>query len=544
MLKGVCYNGSWIESLETKYASFQGIPYAQPPIGSLRFKPPQTFKPEETSYDVSATSYVKCPQIVMGITIGQEDCLLLNVYVPEKAFNEDIKLPVMVWIYGGSLITGSNTFNDYGPEQFMKKDVLLVTINYRLGPLGFLSLGNEDVPGNAGLRDQSLALKWVNENIVNFGGDPGSITIFGESAGSLSVALHLISPISEGLFHRAILQSGTAISSNWGPITKQHALQYANKFANELGCVDVLKEDLLSCLQNKHLTDITSLTNLMDGYLYGGYLVWMAVPDIDFCSDPFIPGDPEELLASGQFNTNVEVIIGTNSDEGILDLIEYLPKVLIPGKWDKLREKFETDGPGYLFNIANKSEIMDDDMDKMNKIVEYYIGSIDNINEEHMQGMFNMFTDAGYLHGTYKTIKHLLKQNMTVYQYILTYEGLYSLTLMSGILPKGVCHADDCIYLWDPVFGINLPLLAADKAVRDLMVSAWTNFATYGDPTPPNSGLSWTPLKSISDFQYWNISGPNPIMSSSEEILSRMNIWNEVIGDLPKNVRATKNHNL
>ena len=108
----------------------------------------------------------------------------------------------MVWIHGGSFIVGSNQPLSYGPSHFMDRDVIVVLVNYRLGPLGFLSLGTEDVPGNAGLRDQTMAFQWVNENIASFGGDPSRITIFGESAGSLSVGLHLLSPLSDGLFKR------------------------------------------------------------------------------------------------------------------------------------------------------------------------------------------------------------------------------------------------------------------------------------------------------------------------------------------------------
>ena len=119
----------------------------------------------------------------------------------------------MFWIHGGSFLFGSNTFDQYGPNQFMKdQNVILVTTNYRIGPIGFLSMGTEEVPGNAGFRDQNLALTWVHDYISNFGGDPNLVTIFGESCGSFSIHMHLISPLSRGLYRRAILQSSTALS--------------------------------------------------------------------------------------------------------------------------------------------------------------------------------------------------------------------------------------------------------------------------------------------------------------------------------------------
>ena len=128
---------------------------------------------------------------------------------------DGLHLPVLFWIHGGGLTVGSGRIAEHGPQYFMETEqVVIVTINYRLGALGFLSLGTEDVPGNAGLRDQVMALKWVNDNIAFFGGDPQAITIAGESAGGFSVLLHIVSPQSEGLFQRAIIQSGCALFSS------------------------------------------------------------------------------------------------------------------------------------------------------------------------------------------------------------------------------------------------------------------------------------------------------------------------------------------
>ena len=132
----------------------------------------------------------------------------------------------------------------------MDKNVIMVVINYRLGPLGFFYMENDNVPGNAGLRDQSLALSWVHENIEAFGGDPESVTIFGESAGAASVAYHITSPISQGLFQRAILQSGTAIAPAWGYVSPEHALEYAAKSFEAMECDS---EENLKCLQDKDI---------------------------------------------------------------------------------------------------------------------------------------------------------------------------------------------------------------------------------------------------------------------------------------------------
>ncbi len=186
---------------------------------------------EDETVDVSGDSFAKCVQFTRDgkNQIGDEDCLYLNIYVPRNVLETDDDLaPVMFWIYGGALQRGSNNFFEYGPLPYMDQDVIVVAVNYRLGPFGFLSLGTEEVPGNAGLTDQALGLKWVNDNIQSFKGDPQLVTIFGESAGSLSVALQILSPYSRGLFKRAILQSGSALNPGWGTISPEKALEYAS----------------------------------------------------------------------------------------------------------------------------------------------------------------------------------------------------------------------------------------------------------------------------------------------------------------------------
>jgi len=518
---GTCYQGSWgTTALGTGYAAFQGVQYAHHPVGELRFRPPVLFSAGEILYDVSGVSEVMCPQVMDGEgLLGQEDCLLLNIYVPEAALTgEKDLLPVMVWLHGGALLYGSNRYADQGPQYLLDQGVVVVTVNYRLGPLGFLSLGSDLVPGNAGLRDQSMALFWVKQNIINFGGNLDSVTLFGESSGSLSVAFQVLSPQSQGLFQRVIMQSGDALDQGWGPITPDHALEYAALFTKSLGCQE--EEDVLSCLQEQDVTDILALTKLGDLYS-----AWLPVPDSDFTSDPFLPADPEELMRTGQFNTDIKVVIGTNKDEGILQFLELLAD---PTLWEDYRNNFDVNGVQALFNIANISDITEQDVDKAHTLVEYYVGSMENINEENKHGMFDLFTDAVFLYGTYMTINYFLDHGVTVFQYILSYRGQFSLTQEFGVDPLGVCHADDLLYIWDPVDIGPGNLTGEDALVRNTVTTAWGSFATYGDPTPPGSLSSWTPLTSAD--QYWNISGPVPAMDSSYYIQERMKLWTQVIG--------------
>jgi len=190
--------------------TFLGIPYAAPPVGPLRWKAPQ---PSAPWLKLRATRFANhCPQLAgsYGLASTTEDCLYLNVYAPNNA--GPAKQPVMIWIHGGSNKVGLS--DDYDPTDLVAQKVVVVTINYRLGVLGFLSHpaltaeSPDHVSGNYGILDQQAAMAWVQRNIANFGGDPGNVTVFGESAGGLDIHTHLASPLAAGLFHRAIVESG------------------------------------------------------------------------------------------------------------------------------------------------------------------------------------------------------------------------------------------------------------------------------------------------------------------------------------------------
>ncbi|XP_005372125.1 pyrethroid hydrolase Ces2a-like [Microtus ochrogaster] len=201
--------------------TFLGIPFAKPPVGPLRFAPPEA--PEPWSGVRDATSEpAMCPQtdamslmfakeinLIMPPMSMSEDCLYLNIYTPTHA-REGSNLPVMVWIHGGALVWGMASMND-GSILAATEDIVIVAIQYRLGVLGFFSTGDKHATGNWGYLDQVAALRWVQQNIVYFGGNPGQVTIFGASAGGTSVSSLVVSPMSKGLIHRAIMQSGVAL---------------------------------------------------------------------------------------------------------------------------------------------------------------------------------------------------------------------------------------------------------------------------------------------------------------------------------------------
>src|SRR5437764_1682918 len=274
---------------------FLGIPYAAPPVGALRWQSPRPAAPWPGVR--AATSYAPhCPQpsSTFGLASTSEDCLYLNVFSPAK--NKAQSLPVMVWMHGGSLRTGES--NDYNPAGLVRDGVVVVTINYRLGALGFLAdaalASRPGGPsGNYGLMDQQAALRWVQRNIRGFGGNPRNVTLFGESAGGLSTLSQLVSPGARGLFQRAIVESGSYNQTQQSLATAEAAGQ---AFATKAGCAG----NTASCLRALPVSTILANEDPV------GY-----TPDVD---GVVLRQSVKTALASGQFN-RVPVMIGTNHDE-------------------------------------------------------------------------------------------------------------------------------------------------------------------------------------------------------------------------------------
>ncbi|KAG5895283.1 hypothetical protein JTB14_015149 [Gonioctena quinquepunctata] len=290
------------------FLAFLGIPYAKPPVGELRFKAPQPAESWKGVRDATKDGEC-CIQSNMGMTEGSEDCLNLNVFTKElRKENYPLK-PVMVWIHGGAFMYGSNQITAACPDFLMTEDIVLVAINYRLGFLGFLSLEDPSlgVPGNAALKDQTLALKWVQNNIKSFGGDPNNVTIFGESAGAASVHYHLLSQSSKGLFHKAIMQSGCSLNP-W-TLKKQRSLEFVRFMGRE---VDTEKE-ALEILKNSTAEE---LVEYQSKYVGGKFEI--ISPVIEKPNETqFITQHPIELIATGNYN-KVPLLLGYCSAEGLL----------------------------------------------------------------------------------------------------------------------------------------------------------------------------------------------------------------------------------
>ncbi|MFG1916619.1 carboxylesterase/lipase family protein [Micromonospora sp. NPDC048898] len=292
-------------SVSADHLSFQGIPYARPPLGALRWAPPQP-GPVWAGVRDATKPGAACAQLQglpMDRAADSEDCLHLNVTTPRTAARTP--RPVMVWLHGGDFRFGRGDVYD-GQRLAANGDVVVVTVNYRLGALGFLAhpalAGPGGVAGNFGLQDQQAALRWVRRNAAAFGGDPGNVTVFGQSAGATSVCAHLAAPGSAGLFHRAILQSNSCAN----PVqTRVEAARAAEEFARNVGCAD--PGTVAACLRGRDPAQLVETAG------YPGAGVDLG-PVVDGRT---LPVDPAHALATGKLH-QVPVLTGMNRDESRL----------------------------------------------------------------------------------------------------------------------------------------------------------------------------------------------------------------------------------
>ncbi|KAM4545766.1 neuroligin-2b isoform 1-T3 [Odontesthes bonariensis] len=482
---------------------YLGVPYATAPIGERRFQPPEA--PGSWQEIRNATQFAPvCPQNVHGVlpeimlpvwftdnldaaaTYVQnqsEDCLYLNIYVPtedgpltkkhdESTMNrprdEDIrdrrKKPVMLFIHGGSYMEGSGNMFD-GSVLAAYGNVIVVTMNYRLGVLGFLSTGDQSAKGNYGLLDQIQALRWLNENIGHFGGDPERITIFGSGAGAACVNLLILSHHSEGLFQRAIAQSGSAISS-WS--VNYRPLMYTKILAKKVGCTLGDMAELVDCLRRKSFRELVDQDIQPARY----HIAFGPVVDGDV-----VPDDPEILMQQGEF-LNYDILLGVNQGEGL---------------------KFVDDSEGedgisassFDYTISNFVDNLygyPDGKDILRETIKFmYTDWADRDNSDmRRKTLLALFTDHQWVAPAVATAKLHAEFQSPVYFYTFHHH------CQTEARPDwaDAAHGDEIPY----VFGIPMvgatDLFPCNFSKNDVMLSAvvmtyWTNFAKTGDPNLP-----------------------------------------------------------
>ncbi|XP_016950193.1 juvenile hormone esterase isoform X3 [Drosophila biarmipes] len=521
------------------YYSFKGMRYGAAPTGARRFRAAEPEKPWSGIRDASREGQ-SCPHknMILDTFKGDEDCLFVNVFTTrmpkEEESGEQPKLPVMVWLHGGGFSFGSGNSFLYGPDYLVAEDIVLVTLNYRLGPLGFLTAG-PDAPGNQGLKDQVLALKWVRDNIAAFGGDPSQVTVFGESAGASSVQLLLLSPQAKGLFQRAISQSGSALNP-WSMAASSS--QRAARLAANLGYVGANNtEDILDFLRRvpaMKLVEAAPTTITAEDQRNNIGLPFVPVvegywnqdsQEEQFLEQPFLTEHPTDMYHSQNFNSDVAYMTGYNTHEAML-FIRRLRKN------PQLLNIIENDFGRLVPQDLNVSQSHDR---VTREIRTFYLGN-KHVGIESVDEMIALLTDLMFLQGIRKTARNHAKYgNAPVYMYRFSFDGALGLyKRMLGIPRPGVCHGDELGYLFKfGFFNLSLDPKSMEVQVKNRMVRMWTNFAKYGSPTPdnedPNLTTKWTPIDPtnvMNSLNYMDISA-NLAMKTNPEP-ERQRFWDEM----------------
>ncbi|XP_067659462.1 cocaine esterase-like [Haliotis asinina] len=525
------------------YFGYYGIPYAKPPVGDLRFRKPQ---PHPGVSDIfNASSYgLACLQPSSAVSFSppmSEDCLTLNVFLPNTT-DVSSKVPVMVWIHGGGFVYGSAS--SYEPWQLVTKgDVIVVTIQYRLGILGFLSTENDVAPGNYGLWDQHLAIQWVKTNIEAFGGDTDNITIIGESAGSASVAYQVLYPGSKGLFQRAVLQSGAA-TSLWAINRNMKVL--AKLVGGRLGCLgddpDIISRDrdMVDCMRKSNSTKLLAFSTVNGTPAYE-LVQFTWVPTID---GNFVKDDPQVLMRDITFlNTtcmkDIDVMVGANNMEGYLMLMVALAfdtAYNYTYATDIFKQKeFDTD---ILTTVTALS--LGASTPSINDIVsvEYTYPRPPSDKPLPREQVLSTYGDPGFVvPGVLFARTHaLLGTNRKCYFYLFDHYPSFG----RDSLVKGMNHGADTLYLFDlnpaalQIFGYSGNLTSEEYQLADTFVSFIADFAKSGNPSPAvegKLGQIW-PEFNMADQHYLSFTTN---MSVGDHVYPRrMTLWLDIIPNLLK----------
>ncbi|XP_045540267.1 esterase E4 [Papilio machaon] len=502
------------------FEAYRGIRYAEPPVGELRFQPPVPI----LSYKEEVNATTEGPACPLPARQGyylDEDCLRINVYTPSHKSGQH--LPVVFYIHAGGFYVFSGRSDMAGPHYLLDRDIVLVTINYRLGTLGFLSTGDALAPGNNGFKDQVAALRWVRRNIAAFGGDPDLVTITGCSAGSHSVFLHMLSPMSKGLFHRAISMSGSPIGSTLSP---HHLRDLAERQARLLNCSTTGSAEIIDCLKTKSWRDLGYSLRGFYEFGFDPVRIWKPVVENDFGQERFLTEQPLAAVRAGRMHP-VPYIISQTRDE-------FFWMAFYPLKNDTLRSKFNNDWE----KVAPISFILprDNVSEQLTRLRQVYLRDRPLANDaESASQLGRLYADAIVGFPVHRLANLMCRHSpYPVYYYEFAYVGNHS-HYEDPVTnkPTGAAHHDDLIYLFSLRYRYpDVSAAGPDADVVDKMTAIWYTFAKTGDPNayvgldlPELSGLHW-PAMTPDKRNYLRIDTSLSVMTNLKE--DRIKLWEEL----------------
>ncbi|XP_071650123.1 juvenile hormone esterase-like isoform X1 [Temnothorax longispinosus] len=482
------------------YVAFRGIPYAKPPIGELRFKDPVPAEPWSGDRDASKHGNVAVQiDLFTNEVEGDEDCLYLNVYTTK--IEPSKKRAVMVWIHGGGNYKGSGDASLYGPDYIVNKDVVLVTLNYRLGVLGFLNLKDKVATGNQGLKDIIMALRWVQKNISKFGGDPENVTIFGESAGGTLVHCLTLSPLAKDLFHKAISQSGVLNPMRWSFTERQpHSMNKGFRLAEKFGKATTdpkVAYELLKTIDAKKLIETEQKFLLTETERKQS----ISLPSLDHeSSNPVFPEDLETLMCRG---VEVPFLLGFTSHEGSFIISSNFYGHISKEDFKTIDSDFKsTLSPGCLSKISKMSITVEE-------LRSLYFGD-KALSEETLMNYVDFLSDVFFCRSIMEVVDIQTKlnnnNNKATYLYQFSYESETSpMRKIFDIRIPGVSHSEDLGYLFYSSimkdFGLSPPAVdSEDYKMINGLTQMWTDFAKTGNPTPITN--FWLPVTGSQSGKY------------------------------------------
>ncbi|XP_044018737.1 esterase FE4 [Aphidius gifuensis] len=516
--------GSIIQSrLKKKIFSFRGLRYAEPPFGQQRFQQAIPAKKWNDTFDASEEG-PSCPQ--PGGKYQSEDCLRLNVYSTKLSTKNDIvKRPVIVFFHPGGFYGSSGQSFIEGPQYFMDQDIVLVTVNYRLASLGFFSTGDSLAPGNLGLKDQVAALRWIKLNIENFGGDSNCVTIMGYSAGGWSVSLHLVSPMSKDLFHRAIVMSGSATYQNSLPNDQKNL---AKKQAELLGCPTDTTGNMLICLNTKTTEEFVNTTKEFFEWHGDPILVWMPVVEPEVPGvERFLTGQPADLIRAGKFH-QVPLIAGVTEDEFggvVVSVIEDAEKG-DDSIFQDLNANWSTIAPiSFLYERDTQRSLSISE-----ELWKYYMKN-KPIGPDNYQGLADLYADGVVGFSVHRLVTLMSQASKEpVYYYKFSYKGQESHVKWANNTPYGVVHHDDLLYFFNVSYFNYFDENSVETPIVERMTTMWTNFAKTGIPLPKdnklNSNIEWIKYNQKKPA-YLNIGNELEIIMTGINT-ERMNEWDKL----------------